>query len=64
MTEKVSDKRMNDMGDSNGIIHLNENKKMNNASKKLLNQQVVEMPIPPQRQLVPWAQMNTIKEHF
>ena len=58
---------MNDLvinRDSGGAIHLNKNKKMNNASKELLNKSAVETPVPLHKQLVPWAQMNTSKEHF
>ncbi len=49
---------MNDLvinRDSSGAIHLNKNKKMNNASKELLNKSAVETPVPLHKQLVPWA---------
>ncbi|WP_281530333.1 hypothetical protein [Campylobacter hominis] len=67
MASKLNDKKMNDVAisrDSGGAIHLNRNKKMNNASKELLNKSAVETPVPLHKQLVPWAQMNTSKEHF
>ena len=67
LAKKINNKRMNDLvinRDSGGAIHLNKNKKMNNASKELLNKSAVETPVPLHKQLVPWAQMNTSKEHF
>lgn len=67
MASKLNDKKMNDVAisrDSGGAIHLNKNKKMNNASKELLNKSAVETPVPLHKQLVPWAQMNTSQEHF
>ena len=67
LAKKINNKRMNDLvinRDSSGAIHLNKNKKMNNASKELLNKSAVETPVPLHKQLVPWAQMNTSKEHF
>ncbi|MPB51121.1 putative barnase/colicin E5 family endoribonuclease [Campylobacter fetus] len=65
---KTSDKRMSDMTisrDSNGIIHLNKDKKMSETDKKIFDDKsVVGTTYPQHSQQVTGSQMNTSKEHF
>ncbi|EAJ5692894.1 hypothetical protein IO424_000218 [Campylobacter fetus] len=65
---KTSDKRMSDMAisrDSNGIIHLNKDKKMSETDKKIFDDKsVVGTTYPQHSQQVTGSQMNTSKEHF
>ena len=57
----ISDMAIN--RDSGGVFHLNKDRKISKLEKeKLLS--AVGTPIPQHKQLVPWAQMNTSKEHF